>query len=425
MVTYLGTEFDDRFIVGDSGEDDDVYLYDGNDYFDYLGGEPHLYVEAGEGDDSVRGGSAGDLLLGEDGRDVLYGEDGDDTILGGNGDDMSGIDTPDLIGGRGNDWIDGGDGDDAILGDIFVSGVGGNDTLLGGEGRDTIYGDGGDDSIFGGAGVDFMGGFDGDDYIEDHEGLGNTFNGGPGNDTLIGHGTTSYGGEGNDWIEAISNGAPFYLQIAAGSGNDTISVTNEASGTAVSGDEGDDLIVFIVGSPLANMADGNDGNDTIYGSNYYDQLSGGRGSDFIWAGSGNDRLYGDLDASSEDTMFGGDGDDDFFGSLSPTLFDAGSGNDTITSGLVDEVFVGGEGLDLFYYELLFGEAPQGHDRIVDFTPGSDRVMLSHSGLTFETVLERMVEEEGAAVFHYNFQNIITFEGVRIVDFTARDFEFNH
>jgi Ca2+-binding RTX toxin-like protein len=96
--------------------------------------------------------------VGTSGRDVIVGTDGPDEIRGGDGDDL-------ICGAGGDDRIFGEGGDDTLLGDA------GNDTLDGGAGQDLIYGGAGDDRLLGGAG---------DDWLEDREGMSQTFDGGAG-----------------------------------------------------------------------------------------------------------------------------------------------------------------------------------------------------------------------------------------------------
>lgn len=91
-----------------------------------------VYIDGGEGNDTLRGGDGGDFIIGGAGKDHLFGNDGHDTLLG----------------GLGNDYLVGGAGKDMLIGN------GGVDTLSGGGGNDRIYGGGGTDHILGGAGVD-------------------------------------------------------------------------------------------------------------------------------------------------------------------------------------------------------------------------------------------------------------------------------
>lgn len=129
-----------------------------------------VWVDAGDGEDTVLGSAGRDTLFGGGGNDLLLGLAGNDILGGGDGVDL-------IHGGAGNDRIDGGDGSDALLGDS------GNDVLQGGQGED---------SLTGGAGHDLL---------RDLEGN-NAFSGEAGNDTLIaGNGNDLlWGGPGRDLL---------------------------------------------------------------------------------------------------------------------------------------------------------------------------------------------------------------------------------
>jgi hypothetical protein len=79
-----------------------------------------------------------------------------------------------------------------------------------------------------------------------------------------------------------------------------------------------------------------------------DQMSLGKDSNFVLAGDGNDRLYGN---SSNDKLFGEAGNDQIFG---------GNGNDLISGGAGDDLLYGGAGADMYVFGRGFG-----HDTIVD------------------------------------------------------------
>lgn len=109
ITAFLGAG-DDTFTVNDRG---DVT-------------EP-IFVDGGNGSDTITGGSGDDTLVGGSGNDTILGGAGTDTIFGG-----SGRDTVD--GGRGTDTEILGPGDDIAAWDPGE----GNDTIDGGAGRDTL-----------------------------------------------------------------------------------------------------------------------------------------------------------------------------------------------------------------------------------------------------------------------------------------------
>ena len=154
-----------------------------------------------------------------------------------------------------------------------IFGDAGNDTIIGGPKEDTIFAGGGDDSIQGGAGNDSIRGGGGNDRIS----------AGDGNDRVKGDGGNNFihGGAGNDSIEGSSGVSAGRATVFGDDGNDSI----------FGGRKNDSLL-------------GGAGNDSIWGMNGGDRILGGAGDDvlvasdfqfedFIWGGSGNDRLSRD------------------------------------------------------------------------------------------------------------------------------------
>jgi len=116
----------DAILPGDTGNDDLIFGFEGDDS-----------IDAGDGNDEVFGGIGNDTIAGGDGEDTLFGDEGDDVISGEDGDDF-------VIGGEGDDAIDGGEGDDILIGDQ------GDDVIDGGDGDDDIDGAEDNDTLFGG-----------------------------------------------------------------------------------------------------------------------------------------------------------------------------------------------------------------------------------------------------------------------------------
>jgi Ca2+-binding RTX toxin-like protein len=160
-----------------------------------------------------------------------------DNILGSHGDDLY------MLGLGGDDTIDGRDGADLIFGDWNTTDltvvIGGHDDVSGGEGNDTLYGGGGNDALRGNADLD-------------------TLYGGTGNDTL--HGGADYdvlyGGEGNDRLEGGAEAGRYDLlygdggddtlisdgggdDLIGGTGNDTYLVAGSDGSTPTINDAGD------------------------------------------------------------------------------------------------------------------------------------------------------------------------------------------
>lgn len=129
------------------------------------------------------------------------------------------------------------------------------------------------------------------------------FYGTPGNDTLVGtvNADQIYGYAGNDTLSGVAGNDSIFGDI----GIDTI---NGGLGS-----------VFIAGDQT--WYQDQDGADLINGGAAGGTIYGG-GGDIIWAGAGNDLIYGDLfyfDGGSRpvgwfnDTIHGGDGIDSIFG----------------------------------------------------------------------------------------------------------------
>ncbi|NEP81776.1 MAG: calcium-binding protein [Okeania sp. SIO3B3] len=109
---------------------------------------------------------------------------------------------------------------------------------------------------------------------------------------------------------------------------------------------------------------GNAGRNNLRGTNRDERLDGRGGNDNLIARGGNDILIG---GNGRDRLNGGAGNDDL---------DGGTGNDTL---------IGGGGADAFIYDTgrNFRRRDIGTDRIVDFVPDDDIIVLSRT--TFSTI----------------------------------------
>lgn len=158
-----------------------------------------------------------------------------------------------------------------------------------------------------------------------------------------------------------------------------------------------ELSKMLTGGRGADTLDGTDGADLICGSGGDDILWGGAGDDIVGGGRGADILAGGIGAdwlqggAGPDFLSGGDLSDPFgeLDAAADTL-DGGSGNDRLTGGGGDDTLIGGRGDDLLAGnegadQFVFDRRAFGRDRIVDFTPGEDRLDLRGLGLEFERV----------------------------------------
>ena len=168
------------------------------------------------------------------------------------------------------------------------------DTISGLGGTDNIDGLGGGDTIIGGAQADILNGGAGDDIfrIAGVEGLGDTFIGGTETDRIL------VTGAGNVTLAGFNAGVS---SIEAWQGNN-----QGVLGTAAA-----NVFNFAgLGSKTGLLfVDAGDGNDTLVGSNFADDLRGGDGTDSVDGGLGNDILQITGDEALNDAMDGGGGID--------------------------------------------------------------------------------------------------------------------
>ncbi|WP_281024000.1 hypothetical protein [Microvirga flavescens] len=191
------------------------------------------------------------------------------------------------------------------------------DTLDGGAGNDRIYGHDGNDSLLGGTGNDFLIGGRGND----------AFKGGAGDDTLEGE-------EGQDTFFGDA-GADLY---SGGSGWDLVTYRDHA---AIGGGTG--LTINMsdtsksTGDAKGDVYWDTDGSIAIEGSAFGDRMIG--------RSSGNSNLIGARDEFygyfGDDTLEGNDGDDALYG---------GEGNDTLDGGAGKDYLSGGGGIDTVTYK---------------------------------------------------------------------------
>ena len=338
------------------------------------------------------------------GNDTLFGSEDDDVVnlLAGNDfyRDFSGRDS--VLGGNGNDSIWGGADEDTL------DGGEGNDQIIG-QNNDSLEGGGGDDFLLSGAlydsdrGVFRMSGGAGNDYIYS-EGLGDTLDGGIGDDTIIGVGRYFSYGAGPDSIlggggnDNISGGGG--STMVGGEGDDSLygDEGGRAAGAVFDGGAGNDRLV---GDRSGNHSmDGGAGNDTLAGNIYDDLIDGGLDTDLLsyadifgsywdvalptqavtvdlvamraWGDAGNDTITG------IENVVTGSGSDRLRGDELANFLSAGFGNDTIIAGGGDDTLVGGGDSDLYIISGAIGSVTI-DERLFDFiNPGFDTVSLAGS-----------------------------------------------
>ena len=120
------------------------------------------------------------------------------------------------------------------------------------------------------------------------------------------------------------------------------------------GNDGDDQLIagyWLNGSAIPD-SDGatvwaGAGDDVVYGSNDTDVIGTGAGNDLVFAYDGNDQIYGSKQVG-EDTLHGGAGDDVIYGGVGSDMLVGGSGHDTLGTGSGSDIAEGGAGNDILY-----------------------------------------------------------------------------
>ncbi|WP_312155042.1 type I secretion C-terminal target domain-containing protein, partial [Pseudomonas sp.] len=79
-----------------------------------------------------------------------------------------------------------------------------------------------------------------------------------------------------------------------------------------------------------------------------------------------------IGSDDHDTLIGNGADNLLSGGLGNDVLKGGAGNDILIGGPGDDTLTGGSGNDTFVWQ----KGDSGHDRVTDFTPGSDHLDLS-------------------------------------------------
>lgn len=99
-----------------------------------------------------------------------------------------------------------------------------------------------------------------------------------------------------------------------------------------------------IGSNVANVIDGNKGNNSLDGAEGNDTVNGNAGADTVMGGDGADSLHG---GSGNDQLFGGAGADNLNGFFGLDRISGGAGSDLLRGGLDKDTFIfnAGDGAD--------------------------------------------------------------------------------
>lgn len=142
--------------------------------------------------------------------------------------------------------------------------------------------------------------------------------------------------------------------------------------------EGNDILRSVNGVIEGEIYMG-DGDDKAVGSHSDDTIYGNAGADILRGKGGEDMLVGGANA---DTINGGAGND---------VLKGGAGADVINGGRDDDMLQGGGGADIFVFSRNAG-----HDTIIDYVDGIDKIDLSAFGRSEGKVLSAISNNGGNA-----------------------------
>jgi Ca2+-binding RTX toxin-like protein len=120
----------------------------------------------------------------------------------------------------------------------------------------------------------------------------------------------------------------------------------------------------------------NGGRDTFIGNDYDDIIRAGSGNDVVHSYDGDDIVYGDTGA---DKLYGLWGDDDLYGGTGRDSLSGSAGSDYLSGGADSDRLTGGSGKDYFVFDTR--PSRNNIDRIVDFRPDDDTIMLDNHVFT--------------------------------------------
>ncbi|MEF8756276.1 MAG: hypothetical protein V5B60_20455 [Accumulibacter sp.] len=342
-------------IVHASGGNNELDGRDGSDTVSYLFAPSAVRINLDSSTAQATGGSGVDRLLnfenvaGSDFDDILAGDDGRNALYGNGGDDQ-------LDGGSGNDTLDGGDGEDTASYATAATAISVNLALTsaqttGGSGLDVLLrvehvtGSASDDSLAGSASNNLLSGGAGSD----------TLDGAAGADTMI-------GGDGND-IYRVDDAGDVVTETGSDARTGGLDVVYSALSTYTLTSNVENLRLLAssaadgVGNSLdntlfagsgRNLLDGGTGNDTV---SYVDAASGvsvnlSITGEQLTGGSGSDELL------NIENLAGSDFDDLLRGDASRNEISGGAGADTLDGGSEADTLEGGDGSDLYYVDNL-------------------------------------------------------------------------
>ncbi len=160
-------------------------------------------------------------------------------------------------------------------------------------------------------------------------------------------------GDGDDVFRIVGN-TDVPVNINGGDGNDELSQTRFGLNTVFNGGDGDDILLGgqgddeLIGGNGNDVLSGSDGDDTLNGGAGDDELIGGVGKDELRGGTGNDILRGGRD---DDLLFGSDGNDQLYGGFGNDLLMGEDGDDYLEGNFGKNTLNGGNDDDTFLVVL--------------------------------------------------------------------------
>ncbi len=161
---------------------------------------------------------------------------------------------------------------------------------------------------------------------------------------------------------------------------------------------------------------GGDGKDQLFGGLDADKLYGEAGADTLWGDEGNDYLYGGAD---DDTLSGGDGADRLYGATGTDTLSGDAGADLLYGGDGDDLLSGGADND-----KLYGEAGNdvlnsgaGLKDVMTGGPGADVFVLDAADFTAGVTTSEHITDYAIGADSIRFYG---FSATALSDFAARD-----
>lgn len=261
--------------------------------------------------------------------------DADDGLAGEADDIQSDVEV--VTGGSANDTMTAATGVAATF-----NGGAGNDTLVGDSGADVLSGGAGDDVLRGGAGADTLNGDAGDDRFDEEttSNGGDVINGGAGDHDLVDYSArtaaltvTMDGVAANDGETGETDNVKSDVEDIIG-GTVADTITGNASNNKIKGGDGNDVLSGGAGDDVFDQGAAADGNDTITGGTGADTIDYSARVAVITAVLDGVTASGDLTASEADLL--GTDVENLWG---------GDQDDFLTGNALDNEIVGGVGDD--------------------------------------------------------------------------------